>query len=217
MSEHDEPVKAIPTPVREPGYSGKAVSVLTLGLISSLVPLIGIFPGVVAVVRSRSARREIRESAGYYRGNNLVTSGLWLAWSGILSTLIIVGSLVWGVSWLMTSPALQQLTSEISSLSSLSTNLNSLNGGLSNLGNLGDLGNINGSTDLSTITNTITGTSSLSGVSTGSITASESSAPLPDTTGLTPGSLSSLESLQNLLKQLNGLSALFGGQSSTTK
>jgi hypothetical protein len=69
-----------------PQNSGKAIVSLVFGILGFiLLPLIA---GIVAVVTGYSAKREIRESAGRLKGEDMATAGIILGWVNLGLTVL---------------------------------------------------------------------------------------------------------------------------------
>jgi hypothetical protein len=81
-----------------PANSGKAVTVLILG-IASLVLVwlcgIGVIAAIVALVMAPGAKREIEQSGGRFTGHGMVTAGQVTSWVTI--GLAVLGVLLFAV------------------------------------------------------------------------------------------------------------------------
>jgi hypothetical protein len=88
-------------PPAPPPNSGKATTSLILG-IASLV-MCGLFLGIPAMIVSRQAKREIRESQGRLAGDGMATAGfitgligtLWSALAGLVVVLVFAFGATW--------------------------------------------------------------------------------------------------------------------------
>jgi hypothetical protein len=83
-----------PQPPPIPRDSGKATASLVLGItgIFGLLMCCPLVMPILAVVLGNQARREIRESNGWVRGEGQAKAGVIMGWVGIaLSVLLIVG------------------------------------------------------------------------------------------------------------------------------
>ena len=83
-----------------PPSSGKATTSLVLGIVSLV--FCGLFLGIPAMIVSRQAKREIRESGGRLGGDGLATAGfvtglIGTIWS-VLSIILIVGLFAFGAA-----------------------------------------------------------------------------------------------------------------------
>lgn len=72
--------------------NSKSVISLTLGILSILIPYIGLILGVIGVVVSRKATKEIVKTGE--GGNGLATSGLICSVVGIIIQLFLVVSII---------------------------------------------------------------------------------------------------------------------------
>ncbi|SDQ80486.1 DUF4190 domain-containing protein [Virgibacillus salinus] len=68
--------------------NGEAITSLTLGILSIIIPFIGLFLGIIGVVVSRKATKQIVKTNEDGRG--LATSGLICSVVGILMQLFMV-------------------------------------------------------------------------------------------------------------------------------
>lgn len=88
------------------GFSPESVTVFTLGLLGFLIPFVGIVPSVIAVAKTRSAKKQLMRARGNFRGEGLVKAGSVLAWLGILNTLLTVALTVLTVWAAVNMPSL---------------------------------------------------------------------------------------------------------------
>jgi len=84
-----------------PASSGKATTSLVLGIVSLV--FCGLFLGIPAMIVSRQAKREIRESGGRLGGDGLATAGfvtglIGTIWS-VISIILVVVVFVFGATW----------------------------------------------------------------------------------------------------------------------
>jgi hypothetical protein len=97
------------------GYSPKAVKVHALGLKAVFIPFFGIFFGVAALIKSRSAKREILHSDKNLIGYDLCRKGITyavLSFVSLLFNITIIGVLIWGIQQIPTlieNPSVQNL------------------------------------------------------------------------------------------------------------
>lgn len=83
-----------PQPPPMPRDSGKATASLVLGIcgLAGLLMCCPLIMPILAVVLGNQAKREIRESNGWVRGEGQAKAGIVMGWIGIaLSVLLIVG------------------------------------------------------------------------------------------------------------------------------
>jgi len=90
----------------DPVPSTKAAAVLVLGVMAAATgPLVGgVAPAALALLLARSARAEMRASAGFLTGTRRLRAGTVLAWTGIgLAAVTIVIGLVAGLLSMVTA------------------------------------------------------------------------------------------------------------------
>lgn len=80
-------------PTVAPQMSGFAIASLICGIASWV--LFFFIGGILAVVLGHLARREIRRSQGWKRGNGLALSGLIIGYLNILASIIVFALFLW--------------------------------------------------------------------------------------------------------------------------
>ncbi|WP_010096951.1 DUF4190 domain-containing protein [Ornithinibacillus scapharcae] len=78
--------------VEKTNTNTKSVISLTIGILSILIPIFGLIPGIIGVIVSRKAAMEIKQTNEDGRG--LVTSGLICSSLGIIIQILAVIGLV---------------------------------------------------------------------------------------------------------------------------
>lgn len=103
------------------GFSPDSVTVFTLGLFGFLIPILGIVPSVIALIKARAAKKQLFRARGNFRGYGLLKAGMIFAWLGILSTLFSIALAAVSVWALVNMPS---LLPSLVGLSGVESNLN---------------------------------------------------------------------------------------------
>lgn len=84
--------------IENPVYSGGSVAVFSLGFAGFLVPVLGIVPSLISLVKAQKAKKELIKSEGKVSGFGLINAGIALAVLGILNFFVSI-ALVFGAVW----------------------------------------------------------------------------------------------------------------------
>lgn len=86
--------------IEKPVYSGNSVAVFSLGFAGFLVPVFGIIPSVISLVKVPKAKKELIKNEGRISGFGLINAGIALAILGIVNFLVSI-ALVFGAVWVV--------------------------------------------------------------------------------------------------------------------